>query len=209
MKSDNPIKTVDEDKFERTPVANSFAEQVLRIDASEGLVIGVLGPWGSGKTSFLNLAEKRFSERASAVVEFNPWMFSGTEQLVDSFFIEISSQLKRKGLKDPKLVVIADRLENYGEVFAGLGWLPVVGTWIERGRGVSKVLSNVLKERKKGTADKRDSLREGLLELERPIVVTIDDIDRLSTQEIRDIFKLVRLTASFPNIIYVLAFDRQ
>src|SRR5262249_21766853 len=36
----------------------------------------------------------------------------------------------------------------------------------------------------------------------------LDDIDRLSTAEIRDIFKLVRLTASFPNIIYILAFDR-
>ena len=38
--------------------------------------------------------------------------------------------------------------------------------------------------------------------------MVIDDIDRLESTEIRDIFKLVRLTASFPNIIYVLAFDR-
>lgn len=40
-------------------------------------------------------------------------------------------------------------------------------------------------------------------------MVVIDDIDRLSTLEIREIFKLVRLTANFPNIIYLLAFDRQ
>lgn len=40
-------------------------------------------------------------------------------------------------------------------------------------------------------------------------MVVIDDIDRLETGEIRDIFKLVRLTASFPNVIYLLAFDRQ
>ena len=38
--------------------------------------------------------------------------------------------------------------------------------------------------------------------------MVLDDIDRLSTSEIRDIFKLVRLTASFPNIIYLVAFDR-
>jgi predicted KAP-like P-loop ATPase len=36
----------------------------------------------------------------------------------------------------------------------------------------------------------------------------VDDIDRLSTSEIRDVFKLVRLTASFPNVVYILAFDR-
>ena len=40
-------------------------------------------------------------------------------------------------------------------------------------------------------------------------MVVLDDIDRLSTTEIRDVFKLVRLTASFPNIIYIVAFDRE
>ena len=36
----------------------------------------------------------------------------------------------------------------------------------------------------------------------------VDDLDRLNTSEIRDIFRLVRLTANFPNIVYLLAFDR-
>ena len=36
----------------------------------------------------------------------------------------------------------------------------------------------------------------------------MDDIDRLTAYEIRDIFKLIRLTASFPNLIYITAFDR-
>ena len=44
--------------------------------------------------------------------------------------------------------------------------------------------------------------------LDKPIVVILDDIDRLETSEIRDVFKLVRLTASFPNILYLMAFDR-
>jgi hypothetical protein len=39
-------------------------------------------------------------------------------------------------------------------------------------------------------------------------VVVIDDIDRLQSNEIRDIFRLVRLTANFPHVIYLLAFDR-
>lgn len=39
--------------------------------------------------------------------------------------------------------------------------------------------------------------------------MTVDDIDRLSNEEIRAILKLVRLTGNFPNLIYVLAFDRQ
>jgi hypothetical protein len=52
-------------------------------------------------------------------------------------------------------------------------------------------------------------VRRALMELQGPIVIVIDDIDRLTSSEIRDVFRLVRLTASFPNIVYVVAFDRQ
>ncbi len=54
----------------------------------------------------------------------------------------------------------------------------------------------------------RTSSIQALFKLDKPIVVVLDDIDRLETPEIRDIFKLVRLTANFPNIIYIVAFDR-
>ncbi len=52
-------------------------------------------------------------------------------------------------------------------------------------------------------------MRRSLLKLNRPIVVVLDDIDRLSTSELRDIFRLIRLTANFPNVIYIVAFDRK
>jgi hypothetical protein len=44
--------------------AKSFAETVLASGAHPGLVFGVDGPWGVGKTSFINLAE-RYWERAA------------------------------------------------------------------------------------------------------------------------------------------------
>ena len=56
---------------------------------------------------------------------------------------------------------------------------------------------------------RRDKITKALTKLKKPIVIVLDDIDRLTTPEIRDIFKLVRLTANFPNIIYVVAFDRE
>lgn len=131
-------------------------------------------------------------------------MFSGAEQLVESFFIEISAQLRVR----PGLGSVGASLEDYGEAFSGLGWLPLVGPWIERGRGATKLLGKLLQRRREGTSDKRQKVKLALDSLDRPIIVVLDDIDRLSTAEIRDVFKLVRLTASFPNVIYILAFDR-
>lgn len=201
---DNPIQEAGDDVLLRGSVAASFACQLLAVDASGGLVAGVLGPWGSGKTSFLNLARAELEDGAAALLDFNPWMFSGAEQLVDSFFIELSSELKlRTGLAE-----IGEDLADYGEAFAGLGWLPVVGSWIDRGRGTAKILGKYLSRRREGTHGRREKLTTALRKLQQPIVVILDDVDRLSSPEIRDVFKLIRLTASFPNIIYIVAFDR-
>ncbi len=204
FEADNPIRKPEEDTLGRTKPARSFAEQILSFDIRQGIVVGVLGPWGSGKTSFVNLARMHLESVGIIVIDFNPWMFSGAEQLVQSFFVELSAQLKiRRGLGE-----IGKSLEDYGEIFSGLGWLPLVGPWIERGLLASKILSKILQKRKEGMSARRAKVEKALAELQKPIVVVLDDIDRLSTSEIRDIFKLVRLTANFPNVIYILAFDR-
>lgn len=202
--SDNPITDPDDDGLGRREAASAFADQVLAIDAAEGLVVGVLGPWGSGKTSFINLARRRFAQTEVQILDFNPWMFSGTEQLVESFFMEVGAELKLR----PGLGKLGDSIQDYGEAFSGLGWLPLIGATIERVRSVAKVLGKAMQRRREGTGSRRQKLREALAKLEQPIVIVLDDIDRLSSSEIREIFKLVRLTASFPNVIYVVAFDR-
>ena len=204
VSADNPIRKIEEDVLGRAKSAQSFTEQVLSLDASEGVVVGILGPWGSGKTSFVNLASNYFEKAGVLVLDFNPWMFSGAEQLVEWFFVEISAQLKlRAGLAD-----IGNLLEDYGETFSGLGWLPLVGPWIERGRSATKILAKLLQRKKEGVTARRAKVQQALAVLDKPIVVVLDDIDRLTTAEIRNIFKLVRLTANFPNIIYIVAFDR-
>ena len=53
---DNPIENPEDDAIGRISTAQNFAQYVLALDAKEGFVVGVLGPWGSGKTSFINLA---------------------------------------------------------------------------------------------------------------------------------------------------------
>lgn len=202
---DNPIVDSADDALGRSAPAGAFARHLLLLDRSQGAVAGVLGAWGSGKTSFVNLARGTLEDAGAAVLDFNPWMFSGAEQLVESFFIELSAQLKLR----PGLVEVGEDLEDYGEVFTGLASLPLVGPWIERGRMANRLLSKLLQRRKEGSGGRRERLKNRLRQLQRPIVVVLDDIDRLSTAEIRDVFKLVRLTASLPNVIYVLAFDRE
>ena len=206
ISADAPIQNPKDDVLNRARVAESFTEQLLSLDVSEGLVVGILGPWGSGKTSFVNLARPHLERAGITILDFNPWMFSGTAQLVEFFFAELSAQLKGRDCR--RFDELGKSLESYGEIFSGMGWLPVVGPWIDRIRLVAKPLAKLIKRRKEGVAGRKIKVEKALADLSKPLVVVIDDIDRLTTSEIRDVFKLVRLTANFPNVIYITAFDR-
>lgn len=206
MRGDYPIDSRADDVLGRGPAAAAFAASILRMDVSRGAVVGVLGPWGSGKSSFVNLAVLDLEEAGCPVVNFNPWLFSGAEQLLDRFFVELAAQLKRK--PGERLDQVAEALGTYGETLESLSWVPVVGTWVGAGGRLGKAVSRARQRKKDGIDGPRRDVSARLGELENPVVVVLDDIDRLSTAEIREVFKLVRLTASFPNVVYVLAFDR-
>ena len=81
VRSDSPIQRIEDDALGRAGAARSFAEQALALDVSDGVVVGVLGLWGSGKTSFVNLARAEFERVGIPILDINPWMFSGAQQL--------------------------------------------------------------------------------------------------------------------------------
>lgn len=188
---DNPIRQIEQDLLQRAEIAEKFARRVCRLDASEGSVVGVFGPWGSGKTSFMNLARKGFEDEEVPVLDFNPWLFSGAEQLVERFISELSAELKLKDLGN-----IGDAFLEYGDAFSGrIGML-------------AKIFGTFFRRRESGIRNKRQKVASALREQKKPIIVVLDDVDRLSAPEIQEIFKLVRLTASFPNLIYIVCCDQ-
>lgn len=151
---DEPIRDVSQDELSRDETANRFADHVLRLNVSNGLVVGVMGAWGSGKTSFVNLMRPKLKECSSEIVDFNPWMFSGMDQLAANFFLEISAQLRENS--DSGLSKIGDLLNRYGERAGAFEWVPVVGKWLGGASKVAKLFSQ--KKNDASLASQRDEL---------------------------------------------------
>jgi hypothetical protein len=80
---------------------------------------------------------------------------------------------------------------------------------------VAEILSKQADAKKKW-ADANDkkpralkkALSQKLAKLPHPIIVILDDLDRLTAGEIAHVFQLVKTQADFPNIHYLLGFDR-
>ena len=206
--ADNPVRLPEDDLLGRAAAAEDFARQVLELDASEGAAVGVFGPWGSGKTSFVNLARAVFERERVPVLEFNPWLFSGAEELAGRFLSELSVQMTEQSL----LKTAGEAVGEYGRALAGpAGALAALLAGSDVGKALEEGVkaASSLAAPGKSIVKSREAAARALREFSKPIVVVLDDTDRLSAPEIREVFKLVRLTASLPHIIYILPCDRQ
>jgi hypothetical protein len=203
--ADGPIDDPADDLLAREPFALALAEDVRLAPRGSGFIIGLTGVWGGGKTSVLQLVARALEDDVGAVVEFNPWLFSGTEQLVSYLFSELAGQLEETG--DEKLAKVAGALTSYGTLVSPLRYVPWVGSVIKATGDVAGGLGNLLDPDEPSVRERARQLREQLSGLEQPILVLVDDLDRLGQEEIVDVVRLVRLVGDFPNLVYLLAFD--
>ncbi|MET7609258.1 P-loop NTPase fold protein [Streptomyces avermitilis] len=212
VSGDDPITREQDDLLNRTPLAAAIAEEIAGMNAENGGVLAITGKWGTGKTSLINLiANKLEQNEAIRTIRFNPWFFSGTDQLMEFFFTELASQLQETERKSKrfrkKSVSMADAFTRYSAALSPLKFIPFAGTALGAAQGISSGVSQAFGQRA-SVHEQRTEIIESLSKLTGRIVVLIDDIDRLSQREIRDLLRLVRLNGSFPRIIYVLCFDR-
>jgi hypothetical protein len=208
--TDRPISTDDEDRFGRTRLADSVASDISA--GTSSLVAAVVGPWGSGKTSVLQLVRARLDKDAAVVpIDFNPWLFAGTDQLIQAFFAELVAQLSSS--KDVKIQAAAQRIQKYSELLDPFGELPGIGGVVKAGGKGLRLFGRTWRTRAKFHATsmhaQKKEIEAALSATNKRFVVFIDDIDRLEQDEVRDVVRLVRLVADFPRVSYLLAFDRK
>jgi predicted KAP-like P-loop ATPase len=207
---DTPISSATEDTLGRRNFAEKLGATIRDWDRTESIVIALYGPWGSGKTSVLNMAVSYIEDTTKdpskgtqpIIVRFNPWNFSGQEQLLRAFFREVLAAIRK--VMPSKAEDLQKLLNGFARILGALEKVPVAGDIASTGGRVIGVLASD----EMPLEDLRKKI-SGLFEsLDRRIVIVLDDIDRLTQEEIRQIFKLIKINADFPNTIYLVAFDR-
>lgn len=212
--ADIAIDDPSQDRLERTPFARSLARSILGLQGDDSFVFGLCGPWGSGKTSVLNLVIKELAsadeKQRPLIVRFNPWWFSGRHQLLEAFLAQFSASLAlpEKGKTATRAAVLFQRLSTG---LRPLSFMPFIGEAARAGSEFSKGIGDAAKlyaeAMKTDVHQLRAEIDKALGEMDRRIVVVMDDIDRLSADEIAEVFLILKAVADFPRTIYLLAFD--
>lgn len=173
--------------------ADEIVERLLVTNIQEqSYALGVTGEWGVGKTTFLSVLKKQIGSRAD-IVEFNPWMCSSPEQVTRDFFASLRHQLSTK------YSILSSPIKEYAKYVSNVTVNPHPAITVE---GLLPVKQESLFEKKKALSIK-------FAKLPRPIVVVIDDVDRLERDEVFEVLRLIRNTADLSNVLYMVAYDKE
>lgn len=93
----NPKRSIKDDLLHRKELVQSLSEIIVSSDVSNGLVIGISGKWGSGKTTVLNFIKEHIQDDNVTFIDFNPWLYSSQEELSVRLLNLLSYNPSRKG----------------------------------------------------------------------------------------------------------------
>lgn len=200
LSADRPGSDPKSDRLGYAPFAKRLAQSIAGLPRAEGHVVALYGKWGFGKTTMLNYVRHYLSELGQSeqpvVVSYNPWWFSGHEDLVRAFFSQLRARIEERKEFPSE---VRSRLADFAEALSEMP-LPYV-SW-------GKLAGKILRPKPKDIEKLKNEISTALRNQPRRILVMIDDIDRLTSEEIRQVFRAVKSVGDFPNVTYLMAFDK-
>jgi len=199
--TDDPIQKLEDDELGRVAFVEELAQSLLSRRKTESLIVSLDGPWGSGKSSVLNLLETKINslDPSTLLLNFDPWYFNSTEKLLQSFLNEIESVIKEGTPRN----ALRKEITKYKRMLTSVQISPKVSFMgIELSMGNLDIdLENPEKVRRR--------IRELIIDAKVRVIILIDNLDRLDLSELLLIFKLIRLCSDFPGFTFVLAIDKR
>lgn len=143
--------------------------------------------YGAGKTSFMLQIKKMAEDRGIRVCWFKPWLYEDSQSLVVNFIHVLQEEL---GGGDRPL---QKRLGHYAHALSS----------IDKFEWVSLFLPEEL-----SVETQFEEIKERLQKIKQPLIVFIDDVDRLQSEELLRMLQMVRNAGDFPYVHYLIAADK-
>ena len=194
--SDDPLEEEKDIFPDRVIIAKKMTESIISIKSQSSFAIGITSPWGNGKTTFLQFLIKKLKEKddRAIYIEFSPWYCKSEADIISLFFDSLSDGLK------PYHSSINNQIEKYAKLLLSTHKNPLSGA-------INKAFD--LFSEPKDVRSIYEQIDTSICNLDRKVYISIDDLDRLYAKEIIECFKIIRNTANFKNVIFILAYSSE
>jgi len=199
--TDEPLRADDADDLGRQAFVATVARRIELATANDpSTVFGLVGPWGSGKTSII--AKVRSSLSSDWYVgDFTPWSSGDSAAMSIEFVSTLASLLGRrvKGGLRRKLAQYA------GFATPMLGAIPLIGSAVG---GSARAILDAVASRPPWHKQ-FDALSTEIQAMGRRVLIVVDDVDRLGSDELLNLLRILRLLGRFRGVHYLVAYDQE
>lgn len=172
-------------------------------DCGTPYVIGVYGPWGSGKTSLMRLTQVVLDDNNHETIWINPWKYDRAEDvrraLVRSVYGQLRTGLQIKTLlqKQHRKETVKKALKAAVDIAGRAAVAGEVSSEIERLFFLDPIFKDTFEEQ-------FTSLLSNFLKKGKRLVIFIDDLDRCIPEVVIDIFEAIKLYLDVPRCVFVV-----
>lgn len=190
FEEDKPITCSEDDELGFVEDVDLLFQSINDRQDSSSFSIGINARWGDGKSSFINLlAEKIITNKDGYIlVRFNP-RYANNDSIQASFFETLFSELSKF---DSRFKRSFNDYLKVIDVIADNNYLSALLSMTE--------LFN--------REDEKEKINQAIKQLGKRVIVIIEDLDRLMKDEIIEVLKLIDGNASFDNLIFISAYDK-
>lgn len=193
MLKDWPIESAEEDIFDLKDEAEKIAISISNVDRKMTWSFAITAPWGTGKTSFMNMIIEQVKTKHKAdfeFVQFNPRDCKSYQSVQEEFFALIACVLSKYDSR------CSSTVKDY------MASLQLIDN-----RGIIEKIANFYRIWDK--TELKENIGKSFESLNKRVLVVIDDFDRLSKEEILEVLKLIDSNAAFKNLIFLTAYDKK
>jgi len=174
--------------------AQNIAKKIKESHFEKSFAIGINGQWGSGKTSMSNLIRRHTQDEKDVIsIDFKPWSSSTPDAIIRDFFETLQDELS------PYHAALSRLLIRYSRKLTTIDSNVITQT-IEYAANYILDLD--------ATNKVYEKINAALKDINKKIIIYIDDLDRLEQNEIMEVIRLIRNTANFYNTYFIVTYDK-
>lgn len=182
--ADDPIEKWEQDIIGRAAIVEFLAEHSLR---NRTPIVALCADFGDGKTSVLNLFRQTVQGLA-IVVSFSAWLPGSETTFATDLFRDIATECRK--------YVLVPQLRKHAAAYART----LSGSFSYLG-GLREIVPP------QSQREEIDDLRAAMERIPLPVVVLLDDIDRMQREELLVLLKILRGAGSIPNLTFICSFS--
>nr|WP_295901715.1 P-loop NTPase fold protein [uncultured Bdellovibrio sp.] len=192
------ISSPEEDLLGRAKLAFEVLSVIEGIPNQKCFRIGIFGEWGAGKTSLMNLLERKCKETGHVTVWINPWHHHTSAELWNSLTNIVQSTLS---ITEHVMALLRERMPLISGVLKTFNKGELASALMDLQSDSSVPLPI---RQKKATQQ-----LNAVLPPDKKLIVFVDDLDRAEPEVVHAFFLSLKEFFDIPQIVFVMGISRE